>query len=134
MHIHFAVHCDSYGRAIRDNYEIDVLEGYNTWARVNDEYSKYVENLIKSKLKYDYNMLNVDVIDKDGSKLELDKMLTDENLNIDKYTVVLDNKEDKSSSQSIGVYDFDRKLVNSDNLPKVMEYYYNQWEKENDKK
>ena len=68
------------------------------------------------------------------SKLELDKMLTDENLNIDKYTVVLDNKEDKSSSQSIGVYDFDRKLVNSDNLPKVMEDYYNQWEKENDKK
>lgn len=65
---------------------------------------------------------------------ELDKILADENLNIDKYTVVLDNKEDKSSSQSIGIYDFDRKLVNSDNLPKVMEDYYNQWEKENDKK
>ena len=81
-----------------------------------------------------FRSLNVDVIDKDGSKLELDKMLTDENLNIDKYTVVLDNKEDKSSSQSIGIYDFDRKLVNSDNLPKVMEDYYNQWEKENDKK
>lgn len=166
---HFDVYCNGYGRAIRDDYEIDVLEGFNTWQRVNDEYSKYAEKLIKSKLKYDYDMLIADVIDKEGSKLELDKkydmhdkairgsitlyiysddrtwdnvakvtreldkMLSDENLNIDKYTVVLDNKADKSSSQSIGVYDFDKKLIDSENLPSVMENYYNEWEKEHEK-
>lgn len=165
---HFAIYCKSTGKVLRDDYEMDVLEGFNTWTRVTDQYHKYVEKLLREKLKYQYDMIIGDVNDKSEPRLEIDKnydmhdkdlkgsvtvyiysdnrtwdnvakvtkeidkVFSDDNINVDKYTVVLENKDKKGDS--MGIYDFDKKLLESDNLPAVMKKFFDEWEKEHDKK
>lgn len=62
--------------------------------------------------------------------LRVDTLLEKNQLAPDDYTVVLkplSEKEDKRG-ESLGVYDFPRELLQSKNLPQVMEEQYRQWE------
>jgi len=47
--IHFYVYTNGWGKYISDAYESDVLGGYNTYLRIEDEYRNYVKNALDSE-------------------------------------------------------------------------------------
>lgn len=49
---------------VSDSYESDVLSGWNTYMRLEEEFSKTVEPLIETKMPYKYEML-IATLDKD---------------------------------------------------------------------
>ena len=67
--------------------------------------------------------------------LELDALLMANGFTIDQYDVILEKPagEEDKPKESLGVYEFPRKLLSSDNLPKVMEEHQRKWELEGEK-
>lgn len=65
----------------------------------------------------------------------LDNFLKEHNLNIEKYTVVLKptSEIEEKKGEYWGVYDFPKNLLKSENLPKVMEEHFNNWNEEGEK-
>lgn len=55
--IHFTIGTDYLGRITRDGYKEDVLSLWNTRLRLEDEYSHYVEKIIKDNLDYQFEMI-----------------------------------------------------------------------------
>ena len=166
--IHFTIGTDYLGRLSFDGYERDVLSKWNTRLRLENEYSNYVEKIIRDNLDYDYDMilpstfgdkekdeslskLEIDMIfDLDNILfdqyitiyiyeenrtwerlseviLEVDELMEEKNLDISKYTIVLEEPRGEESKvrESLGVYDFPKELLDSENMPKVLEKFYN---------
>lgn len=64
--------------------------------------------------------------------VELDRLLEKNQLAAQEYTVVLKplTAKEEQKGECLGVYNFPRELLQSDNLPKVMEEQYRRWEEE----
>ncbi len=64
--------------------------------------------------------------------MELDRLLEKNQLAAQEYTVVLKplTAKEEQQGECLGVYNFPRELLQSDNLPKVMEEQYRRWEEE----
>lgn len=60
---------------VEDDYETAVLGGWNTYMRVNEEYSNFVEDVIEKNMPYEFNILIADLYKAQGEHwgLELDK-------------------------------------------------------------
>jgi len=62
--------------------------------------------------------------------LEVDELMEEKNLDISKYTIVLEEKVEDGemkSKESIGIYDFPKELLDSEDLPKVLEDFFNKY-------
>lgn len=170
---YFSIYCGLDGKVVMDNYKENVLSGWNTFLRMDEEFRKFVEPLIQSKLPYDFDMviagldkpeeepgmlsldmefdiynlpleayITIYIYTEDMSwdkvaktTLELEELIEKNNLNVGKYTVVLNPITAKSEKkgESLGIYDFPKELLKSENLPKVMEEHFNKWESDNAK-
>lgn len=62
--------------------------------------------------------------------LEMDELMERENIDISKYTIVLEEERDEDSKvrESLGVYDFPKEYLNSEDLPRVLEESFNEYE------
>lgn len=60
---------------------------------------------------------------------EVDKLMEENNLDIFKYSIILEEPRDDDSpmGESIGVYDFPKEKLDSDNLPREMEEFFHGW-------
>lgn len=162
--IHFNIETDYLGRLRYDGYKEDVLSKWNTRMRLDEEYGKYVELIIRNNLDYDFDMimagtfgdeedeeytseLEVDMnfdlhnipfkeyltlyIYEDNRSweklaqviLEVDELMEEKNFNISEYTIVLEEEKDEESrrGESLGVYEFLKEDLDSNDLPKVLE-------------
>ena len=61
--------------------------------------------------------------------LEVDELMEEKNLDISKYTIVLEETRGNESKirESLGVYDFPKELLDSEDLPKVLEDFFNRY-------
>lgn len=62
--------------------------------------------------------------------LEVNKFMEDKKLNIAKYSIILEEKGEEgkpSMDDPIGVYDFPKELLASEDLPKVLEDFFNRF-------
>jgi len=61
--------------------------------------------------------------------LEVNELMEEKNLDISKYTIVLGEPRGNESKvrESLGVYDFPKELLDSSNLPKVLEAFFNKY-------
>ncbi len=168
--IHFTIGTDYLGRLSYDGYEKDVLSKWNTRLRLENEYSNYVEKIIRDNLDFNYDMVLPSTFgeeekDKQISKLKIDmifdlenipfeqeitlyiyeenrtwerlaevilevnELMEEKNLDISKYTIVLGEPRGNESKvrESLGVYDFPKELLDSSNLPKVLEAFFNKY-------
>lgn len=94
---HFYLH---YSRGkVLDTYETDVLSGWNTYQRLDDEFNHTVQRLIKDSMPYDYEML-FGTLDKKGKyktmNLKLDMEFDYTNIPLDGYITAYINTEDVS--------------------------------------
>lgn len=64
--------------------------------------------------------------------VELDELMEENNLHISKYTISLRERGEEGKivpQESLGVYDFPQELVKSQNLAKVLEEFFNKYNK-----
>lgn len=82
------------GGNVVDNYEMSVLDKWNTYSRIEEEYSDFVKPIIEENFPYEIEMLFVSLIknEEDNEKLTLD-------MEVDFYQMPL------SSSLSIFIYE-----------------------------
>lgn len=174
--INFSVYFSWDGKLISDNYDSYVTSGFNTLQRINNQYQKDIESLLKSNLKYDYDYILTDLTTSENlpldfkydihsnkinshiriylysndrtwnniakSALEIDNLMKQNNIKVKTYSIILQNPKSKPDStyegelkyDSLSLYDFPSELLTSDNLPQVMETFYNNWEIEMEKK
>lgn len=61
--------------------------------------------------------------------LELDELMEEYNLNIRSYSVVLEEprEEEAPAGDGLGIYEFPKELLDSEDLPKALEEFYNGW-------
>lgn len=158
---------------VTDAYEGDVLSGWNTFERLDDEFRIIVEPMIEEKMSYDFDMViaGIDKEDEFSSgaltldmdfdlhniplstyvtvyvfsddvswdniakvAVELDNLMIENEIKIDQYDVILKPTSEKveKKGESLGVYDFPQELLAQDNLPKVLQEYFEKWEREAD--
>lgn len=163
------------GKLIQDNYDSHVAGGFNTLIRLQDQYRKDLEQLLKLNFKYDYDYITVDAVTTENLPLdceydlhsdkvklnlsvnlysdertwdnlaktlvEIDAVMSKNNININNYSLVLSNPlskpdstyEGEDKSHTISIYDFPKELLNYKNLSKELEGFYKAWLNKNGK-
>lgn len=67
---YFAIYLDSFGHVLEDDYKGNVLSGWNTYRRINEEFDAYTESIIRKQLPYEYDMLIGQLDDREPSAMK----------------------------------------------------------------
>lgn len=171
----FSLDFNHSGKLIQDNYDSYVASGFNTLIRLQDQYKKDLEQLLKLILKYDYDYIVVDAVTTENIPLdyeydlhdkkinlnlsvnlysdertwdnlakilvEINDVMTKNNINIKSYSLVLSNPLSKPDStyegedkyQTISIREFPKELLNYNNLSEELESFYKAWLDKNPK-
>lgn len=63
--------------------------------------------------------------------LEVDELMEENNLDISKYSIILEEPREYGNiaGHSLGIYDFPKENLDSGDLPREMEDFFNNWNK-----
>lgn len=97
--IHFQIEMDYLARLKYDGYKEDVESKWNTRQRLDEEFSNYVENIIRENLNYDFNMVVPSTFsdeEEDLSWLEIDMVFDLHDIPLEQDLALYIYEEDRS--------------------------------------